>query len=1293
MNVDQSGIRLHGTLWRVASRFFATQALLRHGVGLLAWGLLMPAWLEAGSGGQDFQVTRITASAGPLLSIEYQSDPNAYFILFQGESVTGITNTVAINTGVDDDSAFVVTPRSFSQFYRVQRVPVSDPLDYDKDGMDDLYEHQHDFFLNPFDPTDGRLDFDMDRIPNVEEYFLGQDPAVSRRDINIESLEIFHVGFDKPVRVGYGTEARFYREALEFRLRVPPQATGNQEPFLYVGTTELRGHKTLAAGDHLILAFYAYNPTALVENACVFLTTDRRAGRRPAHAVCKYRFTTNAIQPGVPLETKTQLDPALLGPPPTEPWAGPELYQPPPVSGGAADFSDVRFQWHDPQGRPVRRIQPGDSLSMSFTGLPQRRQIQLQLIDDQGQEWSYARLSADRSGRIARTVVWFNTGVIGTTTRNIRSRPELSFMTFDEAYDYWSRHSLRLLLKTDEGLPLASVPVPLETVRQSPMLYPSTRDGVLMNAVEAGREPLFVTGTHFAPGSKIMLFTVPNRYGWDPGTPLHDVTGPGFDQAVKAIQLGPKDTSFTVAVWEAARPRPGAYDFVARVVPDFPDADDLTYAVEDTDVVSFGDDTGVIVYDLTDGHIEMEIAGREIPAYAYFEFADVFERHEAVYGAVDPTDFPADHPGGHYAAYYVVAQRTSGYWSGAAPALVDVSGPGGSSQIEIAQVKYGCINQSVRTIWPDPDPQQMPGEYDVVVDFGLIAAQESTDYLADGTYDVGVDFIDGYNKVGFCVVDDPATPGPFPVGKADHYDANFNGGANDPFDFNELGFPMVRNWFTIRYPAQATGVEQPLPAGNAQYPLVLFLHGRHRTCTCGDCDTSYECYYNLNCAPAERVASHRGYNYILDTLASQGFIAISIDAFDIQPSNEQYNIEARARLILEHLNRIKAWHNNGSDPWGALNFQGRIDLNHIAIVGHSRGGEAVQAAAHINATEWLTYGHQIEAVVALAPTDGEAGAPWTMTTAPMLVLLGAADGDVWDLAGVRTYDRAYGAEASPQFAKALGFINGANHVFFNTVWTPGFPGADPCATDDALQEGYDGPLITDTEQRQIALSSVAGFIHWHLKGFEKYREIFTGRLELQSMNNEVILWSYQDPNRMTVEDFETGPPGMNKNSLNGQYAMDPLFLTQAEADLSDYSYHETIGLELAWDTGGLEYENNLPVAHRDLSVWTHLSFRVMQIDDELNPLDSGKTLRLTLVDGNDNTRVVYSNDFETIPFPYLQYQSQYATTRVCQMKSVRLPLRAFTLNNSGVDLSDIHKIILRVQGTGRIGIDDLQITR
>ena len=185
-------------------------------------------------------------------------------------------------------------------------------------------------------------------------------------------------------------------------------------------------------------------------------------------------------------------------------------------------------------------------------------------------------------------------------------------------------------------------------------------------------------------------------------------------------------------------------------------------------------------------------------------------------------------------------------------------------------------------------------------------------------------------------------PGPHAVGQVDY---NFE----DEFDLIPTGgmtpaYPNVDVRATVRYPASASGVGPPV-AGSARYPLVVFLHGNHYTC-------SNPCSGSHSCATADRVPNHRGYNYLLDILASWGFIAVSIDGFDVTMAGSvlMSDYEARGRLVLRHLSKWQAWDANPTDPWGGL-FRGRVDMSRVGLSGHSRGGEGVVAAEFINRAE------------------------------------------------------------------------------------------------------------------------------------------------------------------------------------------------------------------------------------------------------------------------------------------------------------------------------------------------------
>ncbi len=1094
----------------------------------------------------------------------------------------------------------------------------------------------------------------------------------------IRGVKMRIVEFEKPKRLGYGRGAREITKALEVRLDVGLYNEQDIEPFLYIGKMEIRGHDIIRHKDYMTKIFLVPDFEKLRDGDAIILTIDhgRPIRDEKMRETAKYRYYRKDVL-----------------------WTGMSVLPP-------SAYEDARVVYADARGRASRFIEPGDPVSIGLTGLPPGAAIQLYILDDQDREWSYARLFADAKGQISPTVLWYHTGVVGTSSRRTDWKPEPSFRSFEEAEKYFSAHPLRLEMRNLTGELIRSVRLPLLKKRKTPMVYPSNEKGVLCNAFEAGKDSLYATGRNFPPGATVALFLVKNRYGWNSGDQFSDVRWSTENRRTQIVRLPEGESSFTVMLRPARDERPGAYDIIARVL----DRGERILRqprllLRGNDIVSYALDTALLYYIIIDGNVVIESAGRMRGSPAYFEFSDSFERHEPVYGALDPSDVPASHTGGNYAAFFVVNHQPKSYWNGANPVLNDVTGG-----TEIRRVKYWCINITRTNIWNNPDPAQSVSEYDVIVDFGATPAMTSADFVHDYKYNKGVDFIDGYSKVGFFVVDDPSTvgdpskPDGFEVGYADYYDDTFDSppNLNDPFDFSLLGFSLVRNWFTIRYPAATPGSETSLPPGGTRYPVVLFLHGRHGICS----GVPYAQRYNVNCA-GKKIPSHIGYNYILDVLASRGIIAISVDAYDIQPSGSIYNYEARGRLILEHLNRLRDWDQNGTDPFGSI-FHNRIDMTRIGLVGHSRGGEGVVAATEINAAESATYGHSIIAVAAIAPTDQQSGTNWDIKTAPYFLITSAADGDVSNQQGFRTYDRAYPTNMSVQHHKMIAWVHGANHNYYNTIWTPSPPLTTPhnydWATDDG--SGWSGPRITDVEQRKIGLVTLVAFFRQYLQGIEAYKELFTGRLEVASMRNDVIHWTYQDEDRLTLDDFEQAPhvqspsnplAGIGGNSLGGPVTPSS-GLSPATEEWFNNTYgsvgffHETWGARLGWNSAQT-YESELPVGKRNVGAYTHLSFRVTQIVDNgvLNPVGASKNLKVNIqdTDGDTANHDLDTDDFTDIPYPYLRQTN----SAQFQMKTVRIPLYNFTMNNSNVDLGKILKVTVKFTGSGLIAIDDLQFSK
>jgi len=112
---------------------------------------------------------------------------------------------------------------------------------------------------------------------------------------------------------------------------------------------------------------------------------------------------------------------------------------------------------------------------------------------------------------------------------------------------------------------------------------------------------------------------------------------------------------------------------------------------------------------------------------------------------------------------------------------------------------------------------------------------------------------------------------------------------------------------------------------------------------------------------------------------------------------------------------------------------GRLDLDHIGLMGHSKGGEAVSRFLELNVGRQPQY--NIDCVVALPPSDSGNQAPGERAPGTnWAVLLPACDGDVFDVQGGNAFERAKAAPQGRRFAKFQWLVAGTNHHWFNTVW-------------------------------------------------------------------------------------------------------------------------------------------------------------------------------------------------------------------------------------------------------------------
>jgi hypothetical protein len=531
-------------------------------------------------------------------------------------------------------------------------------------------------------------------------------------------------------------------------------------------------------------------------------------------------------------------------------------------------------------------------------------------------------------------------------------------------------------------------------------------------------------------------------------------------------------------------------------------------------------------------------------------------------------------------------------------------------------------------------------------------------------------------------VPDPGGPGALPVTREEY---NFGDTAFTPSNFPG----PVELIASVHYP---TG----LPAG--PYPLILFLHGRHATCFVGGSALlQWPCTANNS----QSIPSYKGYDYVSEVLASHGYIVVSIGANGINAvDNRVFDLGAlaRAELIQKHLDILNTFNTTGGTPFGTK-FVGKIDMTRIGTMGHSRGGEGVVRHKVLNDSLGAPYG--IKAVFPLAPVDFNRP---VVNGAALSVLLPYCDGDVSDLQGVHFYDDARYNVPGDQSPKHYELVMGANHNFYNTIWSPSspFPGAadDWLAfvpgghSDSQCGTGKGNQRLTESQQRGTGLAYMSAFFRAYVGNEGQFIPILTGDAPPPpSAGTNNLFVSYHAPDdpdlRLDVNRLLSAPD-LTTNFLGGaaaQTGLSPYELCGGPApqpakclpdEPNARQPHTTPSarsplrglsqLITGWNNFEGSYKTDVPPPFGNVSGFQTLQFRIsVNFADPRNVAALAQDFRVTLKDASGSTSSVRVSDFSSaLYFP----PGEVGPVPKVVLNTVRLPLSAF----AGVQLNNVRSV-------------------
>ena len=287
------------------------------------------------------------------------------------------------------------------------------------------------------------------------------------------------------------------------------------------------------------------------------------------------------------------------------------------------------------------------------------------------------------------------------------------------------------------------------------------------------------------------------------------------------------------------------------------------------------------------------------------------------------------------------------------------------------------------------------------------------------------------------------------------------------------------------------------PDGPGPFPLVLVVHGNHDM----------------------KEYSDPGYGYLGELLASRGFILASVDENFLNGFMRGEN-DARGWMLLKHVEAWKHFNDSAGSP-----LQGKVDMANIALMGHSRGGEAVAVAGLFNrlthypddATLTFAFGFGIKSLVAIAPVDGQyrpadKGTP--LTDYNYLLMHGTHDGDVSSFSGLAQYERIQYTGQGEYFKSAF-LVYRANHGQWNTVWGSTDGGERSRRYLDLRS------FITQADQRRFAEVTITAFLEATLKGKAEYLPLFRDhRTAGRWLPKTMYITRFQDSHFTSVADFD-----------------------------------------------------------------------------------------------------------------------------------------------------------------------------
>lgn len=240
------------------------------------------------------------------------------------------------------------------------------------------------------------------------------------------------------------------------------------------------------------------------------------------------------------------------------------------------------------------------------------------------------------------------------------------------------------------------------------------------------------------------------------------------------------------------------------------------------------------------------------------------------------------------------------------------------------------------------------------------------------------------------------------------------------------GFPEDSRFRNM--PVRLNGLIAAPSEGDGPFPVVVILHGTHPGCPVDEMGVD-----RWPCDPDVEQPNYRGFDYLVSALAAQGYVVLApnINAEHTFGFGEPTAGERLTQVLDLHLQTLAEATAGGNNGFG-VELASRADLSQLALLGHSRGGEAAVWLANSPELMAASQGYGPVAGVLLIAGATTFRDPWTSVSAPLATILAACDGDVTDQTGQFFFEGPRLAPDQTEWATSV-WLERANHNAFNSI--------------------------------------------------------------------------------------------------------------------------------------------------------------------------------------------------------------------------------------------------------------------